>query len=81
MATEEQANRARRAQADSLVRHGAHAIGVEEGGSYGKPGFVVVAWVAPDSDHDIPDRVTCGSGSEAFEVPVMTKTKPRFTLG
>jgi len=80
MATEQQANRARKAHADFLVQRGAHAIGVEEGRSYGKPGFVVVAYVAPEEDHDIPSGLACRSGRNAFEVPVVTKTAPRFTL-
>jgi hypothetical protein len=81
MATEEQANLARKAHADLLVQRGAHAIGVDEGASFGKPGFVVVAYVAPNEDHDIPAHLTCASGNYAFEVPVVTKTAPRFKLG
>ncbi len=74
MATEEQANKARNKYSDALVKGGAHAVGVDKKGS----GFVVVAHVAPNEKHDVPDRVSVKAGKETVEVPVITKLTERF---
>ena len=74
MATEEQANKARNKYSDTLVKRGAHAIGVDKG----KTGYVVVAHVAPDEKHDVPDKLSFKAGNEVVEVPVVKKLTERF---
>jgi hypothetical protein len=74
VATEEQANKARNKYAQALVKGGAHAIGVDKG----KSGFVVVAHVAPNQAHDVPDKLSYKAGKETVEVPVVKKVTERF---
>ena len=74
MATEEQANKARSKYADKLVKAGAHAIGIDKQ----KSGFVVVAHVAPNERHELPDKLSLKVGDDTVEVPVITKRAERF---
>jgi hypothetical protein len=75
MATEQQANEARRRYGRELMRRGAHAIGVEEGTSFGKKGFVVVAHVPPKKKADVPESLT----GDDFDVPVVVVRSEPFT--
>ncbi|MDY0884699.1 hypothetical protein ACFPL7_03220 [Dongia soli] len=47
MATEQEAEQARDQHAETLIRCGAHAIGIDRGDLYGEPGYVVICYVAP----------------------------------
>lgn len=76
MATRAQANRARTAHADALAKKGAHAVGVEDGKSFGKPGFVVVAYVEPGKEVDLP--ATIGSEAKDVEVPLVVERAEMF---
>jgi hypothetical protein len=71
MANAEQANKARREHGNTLIRQGAHAIGVQEGKDFGKKGFVVVAHVPPDKKAKFPRSVACSTASGKVEVPVV----------
>jgi hypothetical protein len=71
MATEQEAEQARDQHAETLIRCGAHAIGVDRGDPYGEPGYVVICYVAPAR---LPGAV---SGAPAGEAPsVLPETKP-----
>jgi hypothetical protein len=74
VATEEQANKARNKHADALVKGGAHAVGIDKKGA----GFVVVAHVAPNEKHDVPDTLSYRAGKKMIEVPVVKKLTERF---
>lgn len=78
MATEAQADKARKVHSDLLVQRGAHGIEVASGRDYGKSGFVVVAHVAPSEKHDIPSSLTTKLAGKTFDVPVVTKRTQRF---
>ena len=74
MATEDEANTARNKYAKALLKGGAHGIGVDKKGK----GFVVVAHVAPNEQHDVPDKLTYKIKNEVVEVPVIKKLTERF---
>jgi hypothetical protein len=80
MASEEEANNARRNFGGKLMKQGAHAIGVEEGKSHGKKGWVVVAHVAPDSKADIPSSLSFSTKEGEVEVPVVVARREPFSL-
>jgi hypothetical protein len=74
VATEDQANKARNKYADKLVEAGAHAIGIDKR----KSGYVIVAHVAPDAPHEVPETLSLKIGKSEVEVPVVTKRTERF---
>lgn len=76
MATRAQANKARAAHAETLARKGAHAVGVEDGKSFGKRGFVVVAYVEPGKKVDLPATIT--SKATEIEVPLIVERAEMF---
>lgn len=78
MATEEEANHARELHSDLLAKRGAHAVGVAEGRDYGKPGFVLVAYVDPRGDHDIPKSIETKRAGKSFQIDVVTKPSEPF---
>jgi hypothetical protein len=78
MADEEQANEARRRHGRMLMQLGAHAVGVEEGTSYGKKGFVVVAHVAPRQKSNMPSSVTSSTEAGEIDVPVVVERSEPF---
>lgn len=80
MANEDQANEARRQHGRTLMKRGAHAIGVEEGKSYGKKGFVIVAHVPPQHTSEIPSSLSLstGEGGGEVEVPVVVQRGEPF---
>jgi hypothetical protein len=78
MANERQANEARRQHGQRLIDRGAHAIGVENGASYGKRGFVVVAHVPPNRKTNIPSSVPCKLQDREVDVPVVVARSPTF---
>jgi hypothetical protein len=80
MASERQANEARRQHGQKLIEHGAHAIGVEDGASYGKKGFVVVAHVRPNRKADIPSSLSCRLQDKEIDVPVVVARSQSFKL-
>lgn len=57
MATLREAEAARRTHADELAGKGAHAIGVERGIDFDVSGYVVVAYVEPGKNVDLPKLV------------------------
>lgn len=73
MATKAQANQARTLHADDLEKLGAHAIGVDSGTTYGKAGFVVVAFVAPGKDLALPTKLTVETTSKSIDVPLVVE--------
>jgi hypothetical protein len=76
VATREEASRARTANADKLARKGVHAVGVEAGKSYGKPGFVVVAYVEPNKRIKLPSTITTDAND--IEVPLVVERAEMF---
>jgi hypothetical protein len=76
VATRAQANRARAAHAEALARKGAHAVGVEDGKSFGKQGFVVVAYVEPGKKVDMP--ATINPEATEIEVPLVVERAEMF---
>ena len=77
MATQDQANSARTQHADDLAKLGVHAIGVENGEAFGRKGWVVVVYVAPDAAVDLPDALKTGREGNAVNVPlVVEKAEP-----
>jgi hypothetical protein len=77
MASEAQANKARKTHGNDLVRRGVHAIGVEPGEEYGHAGFVVVAHVEPDAKPDLPSSLPSGDKGGA-KVPVVVRRSDRL---
>jgi hypothetical protein len=80
MANEEQANEARRRHGHDLIKRGVHALGVEEGRSYGKKGWVVVAHVAPKAKLDLPRKLSFASTQGTVDVPVVPLRSAPFKL-
>jgi hypothetical protein len=79
MANEKQANEARRRHGRALLEQGAHAVGVEEGKSYGRKGFVIVAHVPPRTKSEIPSSLTFSTEHGDIEVPVVVEHSEPFT--
>ena len=79
MANEEEANNARQVHGRDLLKRGAHAIGVEKGASYGKPGWVVVAHVVPGAKADFPSSLSSSAKDEGDGVPLVIKRTEQFT--
>jgi hypothetical protein len=78
MANEKQANEARRQLGGTLLKQGAHAIGVEDGKGYGKKGFVLVAHVAPQQKSEIPSSLSLSTGDGDVEIPVVVEHSEPF---
>jgi hypothetical protein len=78
MASEEQANEARRQLGSALLKQGAHAVGVEDGKGYGKKGFVIVAHVAPQQKSGIPSSLSFPTADGDVEVPVVVERSEPF---
>ena len=78
MANEKQADEARRQHGRTLMDRGAHAIGVEEGKSYGKRGYVVVAHVSPRQKSEIPSSLRFLTEDGEVEVPVVVEHSEPF---
>jgi len=76
VATRAQADKARAAHAETLARKGAHAVGVEDGKSFGKRGFVVVAYVEPEKKVNLP--ATVKSDADEIEVPLVVERAEMF---
>jgi hypothetical protein len=77
MANEDQANEARRQLGGALLKQGAHAVGVEDGKSYGKKGFVIVAHVAPRQKSGVPPSLSLATADGDVEIPVVVeRTEP-----
>ena len=77
MANEEDANKVRQQHGRELMKMGAHAIGVEEGTSYGKQGWVVVAHVEPKAKVDLPSSLSYSNKDGKVDVPVViARSKP-----
>jgi hypothetical protein len=80
MASEEQANGARRQLGGTLMKQGAHAIGVKEINEHGKSGWAVVAHVAPNAKAEIPSSLSYSTSEGKVEVPVVVKRSEPFSL-
>jgi hypothetical protein len=80
MASEAEADQARRQHGGDLMRRGAHAIGVEDGRGYGKSGWVVVAHVAPKAKVDLPATLPCAGAQGQVDVPVVPVRSEPFQL-
>lgn len=80
MANEAEADQARRQHGGDLMKRGVHAIGVEKGGDYGKPGWVVVAHIAPNAKVDLPATLSCIGAQGRVEVPVVPLRSEPFQL-
>jgi len=77
-ATLTQASSARAQHADDLARQGAHAIGVEKGDSYGKKGWVVVAYVDPAKQLKLPATLAMTLKGKAVDVPLVIEKAAPF---
>jgi hypothetical protein len=71
MASEDEANKARRQYGADLLKRGVHAIGVEEGKRHGKNGWVVVAHVEPKAQVTLPSTLSYSTGEGEIQVPVV----------
>ena len=78
MANEKQANEARRQLGGSLLKQGAHAVGVEDGKTYGKKGFVIVAHVPPQQKTEMPSSLSFSTGDGEVEIPVVVERSEPF---
>ena len=78
MASEEQANRARKKHGSALMRQGVHAIEVTEGESHGKNGWVVLAHVSPRQDVALPSSLPLSTASGEVDVPLVVKHSEPF---
>ena len=58
MAGEKEADLARQQNRQDLFKMGVHAIGIEEGKSYGKQGWVIVAHISPEAKVELPPSVS-----------------------
>jgi hypothetical protein len=79
MASEDEANRARRAHAPRLTKLGAHAVGVEPGRQHGKHGWVVVAHVPPGKNIELPAALSAYRDRKA-DVPLVVRRSQPFQL-
>lgn len=78
MATLDEANCARQQHADSLVKAGAHAVGVEEGEAFHCAGWVVVAWVAPDAAPQLPHSLVASVHGRTVDVRLCIRKSDPF---
>lgn len=78
MASEGEANKARRAHGNVLTRKGAHAIGVEPGQAYGHAGWVVVAHVEPGKKVDLPSELAAPDDGKTVSVPLVVRRSASF---
>jgi hypothetical protein len=78
VATLKDANQARSQNADDLARIGAHAIGVEKGATFGRKGWVVVAYVDPAESVELPAKLTARLKGAAVDVPLVVEKAERF---
>jgi hypothetical protein len=78
MANESEANKARELSSRQLLQKGAHAIGVEPGGGYGKRGWVVVAHIHPTGDVKLPQALSVPTSKGEVNVPVVTLRSEPF---
>ena len=78
MATEDEANAARRQHGDNLRQLGAHAVGVEEGSAHDKPGWVVVAHVTPGKQAKLPAALKYRTPEGEGEVPLIVARSEMF---
>jgi hypothetical protein len=76
MASEEQANRARKQHGRTLMERGVHAIGVEAG----KNGWTVVAHVEPGKVVTLPQSLPVSSGGKNVTVPLKIRRSAGFAL-
>jgi hypothetical protein len=80
MASEEQANDARRNFGGKLMKQGAHAVGVKEIKERGKSSWAVVAHVAPNAKAEMPSSLSFSTSEGEVEVPVVVKRSEPFSL-
>jgi hypothetical protein len=80
MASENEANKVRQLHGRKLLKMGAHSIGVEEGKSHGKKGWVVVAHVAPKSEVDLPSSLSYPTKKGEVEVPLVVARSEPYSL-
>lgn len=79
MATEAQANIARKKHSDYLDKLGAHAIAVNEITHKGKKTFAVVAYAEKQPDN-VPDHLEVKVGIKTFKVPLVVNIAEKFKL-
>jgi hypothetical protein len=77
MASEKEAESARREHSEFLRRKGAHAVSVEEVSRGGEKTFRVVAFFEREPG-DVPDSLKIGSGKKEREVPLVARVAERF---
>jgi len=80
MASETEANKARKLHGPELRKKGVHAIGVEEGRDFGHKGWVVVAHVAPGPSVDLPATLPLATAAKSIDVPLVVRKSTQFTL-
>ena len=80
MASEDEANKVRQQHGGDLMKMGVHAIGVEEGKSHGKTGWVVVAHVAPKAKVALPSSLSYSTKEGEVEVPLVVAHSEPFAL-
>jgi len=80
MASEDEANMARRQHGRALMQKGVHAIGVEEGEVHGRKGWVVVAHVAPKETVNLPSSLSSSTNGGIVEVPLVVRHSEPFAL-
>lgn len=79
MASESQAKRAQKLFSKTLVRKGAHAIGVEPGRRHGHRGFVVVAYIdKPKPRQPLPASLSLPAKEGGKQVPLVVKQEQEF---
>ena len=80
MASEDEANLARREHGRALMQKGVHSIGVEEGKAHGRPGWVVVAHVAPEATVNLPSSLSSSTHGGSVAVPLVVRRSEPFAL-
>jgi hypothetical protein len=79
MATHEEADQARKLEAESLRRAGAHAVGVEPV-TDSDTSYAVVAYFERNPESALPGHLELQSRGRKIRVPLKRKIRERFAL-
>lgn len=78
MASEGEANKARRAHSNVLTKKGVFAVGIEPGESHGHQGWVVVAHVEPNAKVQLPSTLSSPGADAKTDVPLVVRRGKPF---
>jgi hypothetical protein len=78
MATRDQVSDVLRQHAERLRRRGAHALATPPGKAFGLTGYVIEAYVTPDFEGTLPEKVSATVGGKTVDVPILVTRQGRF---